>query len=222
VRLPLIRLAEVDSTQSFLRRHPGLGFCAVLADAQTEGRGRLGNAWISPPGAGLWMSAALPPPDLLPGLVLQRAMAAVIGVLGLEGLGLKWPNDLVGRRGGGLVKLGGILGERTGPRLILGLGINLRAAPDLPDRAFPAACLADLGATPDPQILAECILRAWSDLSAAPEPPFRWPAEGEPLRWEEGEGACLGWEPDGRLKVATAAGVQRLSAGDLRQVRPAG
>ena len=30
--LPLIRLAEVDSTQSFLRRHPGLGFCAVVAD----------------------------------------------------------------------------------------------------------------------------------------------------------------------------------------------
>lgn len=218
--LPLLRLAEVDSTQTFLRRHPGLGFCAVVADAQLEGRGRQGNAWISPPGAGLWMSAALPPPDLPPGLVLQRAMAAVIGVLALPGLGLKWPNDLVGRRGGGLVKLGGILGERSGSRLILGLGINLHAAPDLPDRAFPAACLADLGAVPPAEVLARRILQAWSDLAAAPEPPFRWPAEGDLLRWEEGEGACLGWEADGRLKVAMASGVQRLSAGDLRQVRP--
>ena len=58
--LPLIHLAEVDSTQAFLRRHRELGFCAVLADAQLEGRGRQGNAWISAAGAGLWLSAALP------------------------------------------------------------------------------------------------------------------------------------------------------------------
>lgn len=219
MRLPLIRLAAVDSTQAFLRRHPELGFCAVVADAQTEGRGRQGNMWISPPGAGLWMSAALPPPDLPPGLVLQKAMAAAIAVLPAPGLGLKWPNDLVGRRGGGLVKLGGILGERSGSRLILGLGVNLHAAPDLPERAFPAACLADLGAVPSVEDFARSVLQAWADLAAAPEPPFRWPAEGDLLRWEEGEGACLGWEPDGRLKVATAFGVQRLSAGDVRGLR---
>jgi len=219
VRLPLIRLAAVDSTQAFLRRHPELGFCAVVADAQTEGRGRQGNMWISPPGAGLWMSAALPPPDLPPGLVLQKAMAAAIAVLPAPGLGLKWPNDLVGRRGGGLVKLGGILGERSGSRLILGLGVNLHAAPDLPERAFPAACLADLGAVPSVEDFARSVLRAWPDLASAPEPPFRWPAAGDLLRWEEGEGACLGWEADGRLKVATAAGVQRLSAGDVRGLR---
>lgn len=219
MRLPLIRLSAVDSTQAFLRRHPELGFCGVTADAQTEGRGRQGNTGISPPGSGLWVSAALPPPDLPPGLVLQKAMAAVIAVLATPGLGLKWPNDLVGQREGRLVKLGGILGERIGSRLIVGLGINLRAAPDLPDRAFPAACLADLGAVPPVEELARRILRAWPDLASAPEPPFRWPAAGDLLRWEEGEGACLGWEADGRLKVATAAGVQRLSAGDVRGLR---
>jgi len=222
VRPLLLRLGAVDSTQAFLRRHPELGCCAALADAQTEGRGRQGNAWVSAPGAGLWMSAALPPPDLAPGLVLQQAMAAVIASLGRADLGLKWPNDLVARQEGRLLKLGGILGERAGARLILGLGVNLRTAPDLPDRAFPAASLADL----DPEVpaaepLALAILAAWADLAGAPEPPFRWPGEGEPLHWEGGEGVCLGWEPDGRLKVASAAGIQRLSAGDLRQVRPA-
>lgn len=218
--LPLIRLAEVDSTQAFLRRNPALGPCAVVADGQTEGRGRQGRPWISAPGAGLWMSAALPPPELPPGLVLQRAMAAVAGVLGPSDLGLKWPNDLVGWRRGRLVKLGGILGERAGSRLLLGLGLNLTAAPELPDRAFPAACLAELGLHPDREALALRILEAWCSLVEAPEPAFRWPAGGEPIRWEGGEGACLDWEADGRLKVATAEGVARLSAGDLQQVRP--
>ena len=56
----LIRLRQVDSTQDFLGRHPELGFCAVLADCQLAGRGQRGNRWESAPGAGLWLSAALP------------------------------------------------------------------------------------------------------------------------------------------------------------------
>src|SRR5262249_13519049 len=133
VSLPLIRLAAVDSTQAFLRRHPELHPCAALADAQSEGRGRQGNRWESAPGAGLWLSASLDPPDLPPGLLLQRAMGAVIAALDScdVALGLKWPNDLVAWREGTLVKLGGILGERVGGRLILGVGVNLEVAPPL-------------------------------------------------------------------------------------------
>jgi len=220
VSLTVLHLAEVDSTQAFLRRHPELGCCAVVADAQLEGRGRQGHAWISAPGAGLWMSAAMAVPEVAPGLVLQKAMAAAIAVLPDAGLGLKWPNDLVGRQHGVLVKLGGIIGEQAGGRLILGLGVNLRAAPELPSRAFPAASLADLlEAVPAARDLAGDILRAWADLASAPEPAFRWPAEGDPIAWEAGQGVCLGWESDGRLKVATAAGVGRLSAADVRGLR---
>lgn len=218
--LPLIRLAEVDSTQAFLRRNPHLGFCAVLADRQTEGRGRQGNRWESAAGAGLWLSAALPAcAGVAPGLVLQRAMTAAASVLDPEGriLGLKWPNDLVAWRGGRLVKVGGILGEQVGGRLILGLGVNLRSAPDIPGRAFPPACLRDLGLTPPPiQPLADRIAKSWNDLERDSQPPFRWPEAGTPIHWEEGQGTCLGWEPDGRLKVATSAGLQRLSAGEVR------
>ena len=166
------------------------------------------------------MSAAIPVPEIAPGLVLQKAMTAVIAALPPAGLGLKWPNDLVVRRQDVLVKLGGILGERLGERLILGLGLNLGAAPELPERAFPAACLAELVAPlPSAPSLASDILEAWADLAAAPEPTFRWPAEGDPITWEGGQGVCLGWEPDGRLKVAAAAGVERLSAADVRGLR---
>lgn len=219
MELPLIRLAEVDSTQAFLRRHPHLGFCAVLADRQLQGRGRQGNRWESAAGTGLWLSAALPAAaGVAPGLVLQRAMIAAAKVLDPEGraLGLKWPNDLVAWKAGRLVKVGGILGEQVGPRLILGLGVNLSSAPDLPDRAIPPACLAELGLPiPATTNLAIHIIKAWSCLTQDIQPLFRWPEAGASLRWEEGQGTCLDWEPDGRLKVATAHGVQRLSAGDI-------
>lgn len=219
MQLPLIRLAEVDSTQAFLRRNPHLGFCAVLADRQTEGRGRQGNRWESAAGVGLWMSAVLPAPSGVgPGLVLQRAMTAASQVLDPEGriLGLKWPNDLVAWKDGRLVKLGGILGEQIGGRLILGLGVNLTSAPVIPGRAIPPACLMELGlAALARPALAMHITKSWNDLAQDLQPLFRWPEVGTPLRWEDGQGTCLGWEPDGRLKVATAEGVRRLSAGDV-------
>jgi BirA family biotin operon repressor/biotin-[acetyl-CoA-carboxylase] ligase len=215
---PLVRLAIVDSTQAFLKRHRELGYCAVMADAQTAGRGRGENTWISDPGAGLWMSAALPVPDMPPGLVLQRAMAHVADLLlnsGIE-LGLKWPNDLVARKDGQLVKVGGIIGETVGDRMILGLGLNLSNAPKL-EKPFPPVSLADLGVmpVPDSQNLALAVLERWQDFSNIVEPGFRWPLEGDEIRWEEGEGVCRGWEDDGRLRIETARGLERLSVGDV-------
>jgi BirA family transcriptional regulator, biotin operon repressor / biotin---[acetyl-CoA-carboxylase] ligase len=219
VGLPLIRLAVVDSTQAFLRRNPHLGFCAVLADQQSEGRGRQGNRWESAANEGLWMSAALPVlSGVAPGLVLQRAMTAAAAVLDPERcmLGLKWPNDLVAWKGGRLVKLGGILGEQIGGRLILGLGVNLTDAPLIPGRAIPPACLRDLGLeSPPVSDLAIHIAKSWNDLAQDLQPLFRWPEASTPLSWEDGQGTCLGWEPDGRLKVATAEGIRRLSAGEV-------
>ena len=219
MEFPLIRLAVVDSTQAFLRRNPHLGFCLVVAERQSEGRGRQGNRWESAAGEGLWMSAALPSlSGVAPGLVLQRAMATAARVLDPEGrvLGLKWPNDLVAWKGGRLVKLGGILGEQIGGRLILGLGVNLIKAPMIPGRAIPPACLKDLGLDPlSASDLAALIAKLFSNLAQDIQPLFRWPEAGTSISWEDGQGTCLGWEPDGRLKVATSEGIRRLSAGEV-------
>jgi BirA family transcriptional regulator, biotin operon repressor / biotin---[acetyl-CoA-carboxylase] ligase len=219
VGLPLIRLAVVDSTQAFLRRNAHLGFCVVLADRQSEGRGRQGNRWESTANEGLWMSAALPVlSGVAPGLMLQRAMTAAAAVLDPEGcmLGLKWPNDLVAWKGGHLVKLGGILGEQIGGRLILGLGVNLTGTPVIPGRAIPPACLKDLGLTAPPSPdLAFRIANSWKDLAQDLQPLFRWPEAGIAVSWEDGQGTCLGWEPDGRLKVVSAEGIRRLSSGEI-------
>jgi BirA family transcriptional regulator, biotin operon repressor / biotin---[acetyl-CoA-carboxylase] ligase len=223
MRLPLIHLTEIDSTQAFLGRHPELGDCGVLADAQTAGQGRGGNSWESAPGAGLWLSARVPVPELAVGVMLQRAMAAVI--VALEScevtLGLKWPNDLVAWRGDRLVKLGGIIGEMGKGRMILGAGVNLTDAPLIPDRAIPPASLVSMGARDIPErlTLAEEILSRWQDLEHAPAPPFRWPQPDDAIRWEEGQGTCLGWAKDGRLKVRTEKDIELLSVGDVSGLR---
>ena len=226
----LIRLRLVDSTQAFLERHPELGFCGVLAGAQSLGRGSRGNCWESALDQGLWLSAALPIPAIAPGLIPQLAMAAVLAVL--EGyldevdrpvgrphvvLGLKWPNDLVARHQGRLVKLGGIIGQVKGARLILGVGVNLRSAPLLPGRTIAPSCLADLcaGPVPEPLELALAILAAWEDLGRQRQPGFRWPAPGDSLRWQEGQGVCEGWLADGRLSVRTGTGLQALTSGEV-------
>lgn len=216
---PLIRLARVDSTQAFLRRNPHLACCGVMAEAQSEGRGRQGNRWESAEGGGLWLSAALPPPaGIPPGLILQRAMGQAARILDPGGrtLGLKWPNDLVAWKEGHLVKLGGVIGEHSGGRLILGLGINVTSAPSLPGRPIPPACLREVGLPhPEMDTIAHAILQSWNRFETETKPAFLWPEAGTPLRWEAGQGSCLGWEPDGRLKVVTAAGIQRLSAGEI-------
>ncbi len=217
--LPLIRLGAVDSTQAFLERHPELGFCGVLAGEQLAGRGRGDNTWVSRPGAGLWLSASIPVPAVLPGLVLQRAMAVVAEVLEPCGarLGLKWPNDLVAWKEGRLVKVGGIIGQSKGDRTLLGLGVNLTRAPEIPGRAIPPACLAELatGPVPDPAVLARELLDAWEDLAITRVPPFFWPGPGDPVTWEEGQGRCVDWLEDGRLRVELEGAIRDLTAGDL-------
>jgi hypothetical protein len=94
--------------------------------------------------------------------------------------------------------------------------VNLTEAPVIPERAIPPASLKDLGlkAPPAPE-LALLIIKFWKDLAQDLQPLFCWPEPGTALCWEAGQGTCLGWEPDGRLKVATAEGIRRLSAGEI-------
>jgi BirA family biotin operon repressor/biotin-[acetyl-CoA-carboxylase] ligase len=215
-------LGTVDSTQAFLKRHPELGFCGVVAVEQTSGRGRGGNAWESGRGAGLCLSARLPAPSATAGVVLQRAMSAAIEALTPCGvaLGLKWPNDLVAWRNGRLFKLGGIIGEQSESSVTLGLGVNLHSAPEILERAIPPASLASLGAAgiPNAADLAAGVLAAWQSLDKERAPAFRWPGPGDAISWEDGGGTCQGWEPDGRLAVRTERGLVLLASGDVSGV----
>ncbi|HVJ50496.1 biotin--[acetyl-CoA-carboxylase] ligase [Desulfitobacterium sp.] len=101
----------------------------ILAQRQTEGRGRMQRAWESPEG-GIWMSIILKPHlsladaaklTLSTGVALARTCRKLYGL----DIQIKWPNDLVYRG----KKIAGILGEVVGEwntvqTLILGVGIN--------------------------------------------------------------------------------------------------
>lgn len=153
----VVRHCVIGSTNDEARRLAQEGAAArtvVWALAQTRGRGRRGRPWHSPPG-NLYASLILRPqtPAARAAQLGFVAALAVGGALdgicpGLTGLSYKWPNDVLldGR------KLCGILlesetGEGERPAfLIIGIGINLRAAPQ--DTEFPATALAERGFPP--------------------------------------------------------------------------
>lgn len=114
----------------------------VVAEEQASGRGRLDRTWVSPFGAGLAMSVVLRPsvPERSWGWVPLIAGVAVVDALADQGVtaALKWPNDVVvdgdARDGGpGPRKLGGLLVERVGPALVVGIGVNV----DLTEEELP-------------------------------------------------------------------------------------
>ena len=110
----------------------------LRAERQTAGRGRQGRAWTSPAG-NLYASTIVtvragdPPPATL-ALV---AGLAVVEAIALPGALLKWPNDVMFDG----AKLAGILLERSGDHVVIGCGMNVAFAPDVPGRA--TTCLAD-------------------------------------------------------------------------------
>ncbi len=131
-------LSEIESTNSYLLDQPAPPpgrFRVALADYQTAGRGRLNRIWHSPPSSGLCLSMAYTfrqVPAKLPGLTLALGIGVIEALqrLGIAGIGLKWPNDIIAHGG----KLGGILTEVSngaGKNLTVVTGIGLNV--DLPD-----------------------------------------------------------------------------------------
>lgn len=131
-----------DSTQKLLDPTLDEGAVAVC-DEQTSGRGRLGRAWVAPPGAAVLCSILLrPPPDRRAAeLSLVGGIATSVTVEGVLGLAsqIKWPNDvMVNRR-----KVAGVLAEATDGVVVLGIGLNVNQRRDeLPqETTVPAGSL---------------------------------------------------------------------------------
>lgn len=109
----------------------------LVALAQSQGRGRQGRQWAMIDGnfAGstlVLLRADDPAPQtlsLVAGLALIEAVD--IAAASSRGLMLKWPNDLLLDG----AKLAGILLERSGSRIAVGIGVNLTAAPPIEGRA---------------------------------------------------------------------------------------
>ena len=139
------RHVQVASTNDLAGQLPGWN--AVVARTQTAGRGRYRRSWVSDEG-GIWLSATLPTPgpaetwSVLP-LAAGWAVREALAACGVQGMRLRWPNDLMI----GPAKLAGILVERFRPdAAVIGLGINYRNDPAAADPALRGLVtrLADL------------------------------------------------------------------------------
>jgi BirA family biotin operon repressor/biotin-[acetyl-CoA-carboxylase] ligase len=202
----------------------------LRAERQNAGKGRVGRAWQSLTG-NLHASTIVrlrPGDPQAPGLALVAGVAieeVATAWLARDMLRLKWPNDLMA----GDAKLAGILLERVGDAVVIGIGVNLAVAPDALDR--PTVSLAELsGSVPDPYAFLEDLAAALAHWLA------RWRGEGlVPVRkrWIERahpigtalaasaptgrlEGLFDGLDADGALRLRCADGhVERINAGDI-------
>lgn len=124
------RLDSTNNTAKQMALQGAVEGTVVVAETQTEGRGRLGRRWISPQGAGLYFSIVLRPqtePTRLPLLTLTAgvAVAAALHSLGVRP-GLKWPNDILlsDKKAGGILTEG-VFTRQKPEAVVLGIGLNV-------------------------------------------------------------------------------------------------
>jgi BirA family biotin operon repressor/biotin-[acetyl-CoA-carboxylase] ligase len=147
---------QTDSTNKRARALAMEGYpegTVIVAEEQTDGKGRRGRSWYSPINQGIYMSVILRPTFPLRQISRLSLLAAVALAEALEETGLKpgikWPNDILinGR------KIAGILSEAITDMdsiefIILGIGININnLLQDFPDdfRTSPTSILAEHG-----------------------------------------------------------------------------
>jgi BirA family biotin operon repressor/biotin-[acetyl-CoA-carboxylase] ligase len=139
----------------------------LVADRQTAGRGRAGRAWSD--GAGNFMGStavslaahetAPQTLALVAGLSVHEAIMAHAPAL--ANCALKWPNDVLVDG----AKLAGVLLERVGDTVIVGIGVNLVQAPDVPGRVTTS--LARLGHAIARDDFATTLAACWQSNLAA-------------------------------------------------------
>lgn len=201
----------------------------LVALHQDAGKGRHGRVWESIDGnflgSTLIQLRSTDPPA--PSLALAAGLALIetIEVSAPDApLSLKWPNDLML----GDAKLAGILLERSGDRVVIGLGVNLAGAPTIAGRkTVSLKSLVDL----KPQALAPLLAGKFMQLltvwrSADPAAFAQaWLARahpiGTPLEVHSGPGERIsgtfdGIEPDGAMRLKRADGmIDIVRAGDV-------
>jgi BirA family biotin operon repressor/biotin-[acetyl-CoA-carboxylase] ligase len=232
---------ETASTNADVAERARAGEAAglvLVAEHQTAGRGRLDRTWETPARAGLTFSLLLRPTvdgsrwSWLPLLTGLAVATAVRRVSGLDGVGLKWPNDvLVDER-----KLAGLLLERVetpdGPAAVIGIGLNVSTTTD--ELPVPTATsLAMEGVDVERGALLAAVL---AELPGVLE---QWGEDTDGLRTayvdncvtlghvvkvslptgETLTGRAVGVDEEGRLDVETDDGQVAVGAGDVVHVR---
>lgn len=240
---PVYLFQQIGSTNDQARQLAEAGApegLLVVAEEQTAGRGRAQRRWLTPPGTALAVSVVLRPalPARLAPRVSMLAGLAVCAAVEHAGLRpeLKWPNDVLvnGRKTAGLLAEAAFRGDEL-DYVIVGVGLNIRWAPDPAQVDFPATCLeAEAGRPLDrltllrallagleahyPQLAEPALVAAWRARLAWLGAPVIVRTAAGPMA-----GRLLDVDEDGALRFQSETGeVQRVLAGEvsLRPARP--
>lgn len=236
---------ELDSTNTYARRLAQQGASegeVVIAERQSDGRGRLGRSWESPPYCNLYCSLLLRPtlaPAQAPQITLMAAVALADTVASFvsEPPAIKWPNDILlqGK------KLAGILTESSCDSqhiefVILGIGVNLNFSSELMPEVIRhrATSLMEIaGKTISRESFLRRLIhdldRCYAILedsgfdAIAPRWQARFGLRGKRVRVEMGSemltGRAVGIDRDGALLVEDDRGKhQRVVAGDVTAI----
>lgn len=227
----LVALDSVGSTNDEAARLADAGApegTIVWARQQTGGRGRRGRRWASPVG-NLYTSTILRP-------ACPAARAAELGFVAALAVAdmiedgrdvrVKWPNDVL--VGGG--KIAGILPESSigqdgrADYVVMGIGVNVAFAPQLPEMRYPGAAL---GGTVEGGLekLAAALAVRMAQWRRAGFDAIRaaWLAKAGPIGMDVdvklGEeivrGRFRGIDVDGGLLLETSVGPRKIVAGEL-------
>jgi BirA family transcriptional regulator, biotin operon repressor / biotin---[acetyl-CoA-carboxylase] ligase len=212
----------------------------VFAESQTQGRGRLGRAWMSPPRKGLWFSVLLRPnlsPQAATQLTVASATALRNAIEAQTGLTteIKWPNDILisGKKVAGiLTELSAELDRIKYVLVGIGVDVNLTVSDFSPElRAQATSLRIELGKPVVRIELAAAILReldreyarilAGEFAAVADEWEKHCTTLGQRLVIHQGDrlisGRAESLGEDGALLIRTEHGhLERIVGGDVR------
>lgn len=222
---------EIGSTNDHIMNLEQFHGAVCVAGLQTQGRGRRGRQWLAPAGSSILMSMGWRVPVAgVAGLSLACGLGVydALTELGVQGVSLKWPNDVLinGK------KLAGILVELGKNRIVIGIGLNVNIQRNHfqypTETRLPWTDLSNEGYRIEfQQILLQLILhncealQAFSDAGFAPVQD-RWnrhhgahqkqiTLQGkEPVR-----GKVVGVDVDGALLLETTEGRRKFYAGEV-------
>lgn len=233
---PIEYVSETGSTNADLLQRLRSGEAVpeghwLVTDRQTAGRGRQGRRWLDAPGnfmgsTAVRLHARDPVASSLSFLAALAVYEAVLpGLSDPAALMLKWPNDVL--LGG--AKFCGLLLERERDHAVIGIGVNLAAAPAVEGRTVKA--LSGNGPAPSRDAFAQTLaaqfaleLQRWREFGSEPVM-RRWKAAahppGTPLSVHDAAGERItgsfdGLEEDGALRLRLADGTTHIvHAGDV-------
>jgi len=240
---------QVDSTnelaKQYVRQNCAEGL-VILADSQTQGKGRAGRSWTSIPGVGIYFSTVIIPQEnkeLLPQFTLMAGVASILAIQDFcqAETTLKWPNDILSAEG---KKLCGILCETCpttsdGIAVVVGIGINVNQVtfPEEIQASATSLKILNNGASVDRNALICSLMRHIDAEYMAMNLPGgveklieKWSSHsnlfGKEITFKVGntsiEGRALGLNEAGNLVIATQDGKQTAySAGEITSIRRA-